>query len=286
MIGNHKNFEPQVKEGGGFFRRIFGHDESKSSHGSKESGQLNLEDIQGFILRGYRMPLVRHFLLTVTNPAKARELLGCFVNGDESAFPQMTTAKDWHVGFEPGPLDNINETPKRKPDYCLNIGITWPGMMAMEIKERVPELSFKSFAAFQSGAAERAKLVGDTGSSDPQHWTGGFGKGKDHVLVTLHAISPDAMSFYTDKLSELFKAENAFSEKWRQDGAAIIEMIDGKPTPTAKVHFGYTDGLSMTNIQGGPEKGKRIHRKNANPGYLSCVTKLKIISYPHPGNWA
>jgi hypothetical protein len=31
---------------------------------------LDLADIQGFILRGYRMPMVRHFLLTVGIPAK------------------------------------------------------------------------------------------------------------------------------------------------------------------------------------------------------------------------
>ncbi len=29
---------------------------------------LDLADIQGFILRGYRMPMVRHFLLTVGTP--------------------------------------------------------------------------------------------------------------------------------------------------------------------------------------------------------------------------
>ena len=58
--------------------------------------------------------------------------------------------------------------PRRKPDYCLNVGITWPGLIALEIKDRVPTLSFKSFGAFIAGAAERAELVGDTGPSAPQ----------------------------------------------------------------------------------------------------------------------
>jgi hypothetical protein len=34
---------------------------------------------------------------------------------------------------------------------------------------------------------------------------------------------------------------------------ALTEMVDGKPTFTSKVHFGYTDGISMTTISGGPE---------------------------------
>jgi len=37
---------------------------------------LDLSDIQGFILRGYRMPMVRHFLLSVGVSAEARKVLG------------------------------------------------------------------------------------------------------------------------------------------------------------------------------------------------------------------
>ena len=122
--------------------------------------------------------MVRHFLLTVGVPAEARKMLGRLVSGDEFDAPQVTTSEDWHVGFEPGPRDNPADVPRRKPDYCLNLGITWPGMLALEIRDRVPALSFKSFGAFVDGAAERAKFVGDTGESDPQHWIGGFRQGK------------------------------------------------------------------------------------------------------------
>ena len=100
---------------------------------SDAGATLNLDDIQGFILRGYRMPMVRHFLLTVGVPSEARKVLGRLVSGDESDAPQITTAQDWHVGFEPGPGDDQTEPPRRKPDYCLNIGITWPGLVALEI---------------------------------------------------------------------------------------------------------------------------------------------------------
>ena len=148
--------------------------------------------------------MVRHFLLAVGVPAAARKLLGRLVSGDESDVPQITTAEDWHVGFEPGPEDNLADVPRRKPDYCLNVGITWPGMIALEIKDRVAAISFKSFAAFTAGAAERAKLVGDTGASAPQNWIKAFQAGGDHVLVTLHAISPEAMKSYSDRLSALF----------------------------------------------------------------------------------
>src|SRR6266496_4152960 len=189
--------DPPARKTAGIMGHLFGRSEHKTPG-------LDLDDIQGFILRGYRMPMVRHFLLTVGVPAEARKLLGRFVSGDESDAPQITTAEDWHVGFEPGPGDNPADAPRRKPDYCLNLGITWPGLIALEIKERLPALSFKSFGAFTAGAAERARSVGDTGESDPQHWIGEFGTGSDHVLVTLHAMNPEAMTAYSNRLSALF----------------------------------------------------------------------------------
>jgi deferrochelatase/peroxidase EfeB len=264
-----------VREGQGFLGGLFRH----SRHGAERPGQqssgsahLNLEDIQGFILRGYRMPMVRHFLLTVGNPGAARRLLGRLVGGDESDAPQITTAQDWHVGFEPGPADNPADIPRRKPDYCLNLGITWPGMIALELKDRVPTLSFKSFGAFLAGAAERAALVGDIGPSAPANWVGGFGTNVDHVLLTLHAISPDALSAYSDRLAALFLEAGAYREIWRQDGMALMEMVDGQPVPTSKVHFGYTDGISQTTIRGGPERYPRDHQ-------IACEPWLFVLSH-------
>src|SRR5207245_3054205 len=91
---------PQQKESGGLISRLFGRGEHVTPGPVARSGPstrttLALGDIQGFILRGYRMPMVRHFLLTVGVPAKARKLLGRLVSGDESDAPQITTAEDW-----------------------------------------------------------------------------------------------------------------------------------------------------------------------------------------------
>ena len=145
-----------------FFHKLVSHGqkEEPDTPAHPEKSALDLDDIQGFVVRGYRMPLVRHFVLTVGVPAKARELLGRLVSGDESDAPQITTAEDWHVGFAPGPADDLAAPPRHKPDYCLNVGITWPGLVALEVKDRVPALSFKSFGAFIAGAPARAKPGG------------------------------------------------------------------------------------------------------------------------------
>ncbi len=108
---------PGLEDGRSFFRGLFGrarHEipgrDSQLRFGSEDP--LDLSDIQGFILRGYRMPMVRHFLLSVGIPGEARKLLGRFVNGNEADAPQITTAEDWHVGFEPGPEDDPADAPR------------------------------------------------------------------------------------------------------------------------------------------------------------------------------
>ena len=283
----HDTYTAPPMKSPGFLRRLLGrsgpeHPESDGDSGTGQGPALDLADIQGFILRGYAMPMVRHFLLTVGAPAQARRQLGRLVSGDESDIPQITTAEDWHVGFAPGPGDNLSDAPRRTPDYCLNIGITWPGLVALEIEERVPTLSFKSFGVFIEGAAQRAELVGDTGASSPQNWIGGFGSGDDHVLVTLHAISPEAMTNYSDRLCAWFAEGDAFREIWRQDGMALMEMQNGQLVPTAKVHFGYTDAITTPTIRGGPEAYQPDHQQPCEPWLFVLREEAQNYVVPEP----
>lgn len=277
---------PRKKESRGLLRRFFERsDDQKTSRprpGESGTSPLVLEDIQGLILRGYRMPLVRHFLLKVNVPTAARKALGRLVSGDAADAPQITTAKEWHVGFEPGPFDNQDEAPRYKPDYCLNVGITWPGVLALELKDRIPNLSFKSFKAFVQGAAVRAEFVGDAGRHAPQHWVGSFGAGNDHVMMTLHSMSPEAMASYSERLSAVLAKADAFQELWRKDGMALMEMQDGKLVPVSKVHFGYTDGISIVTIRGGPERYKPDHQQPCEPWLFVLLEEAENYFVPEP----
>src|SRR5262245_45536065 len=107
------------------------------------------------------MPTVRNFLLKVVNPAAARSVLGRMVSGKEADAVQVTTA----------------DAPALSAQYHLQVGITWPGLVALEVVDRVPTLSFKSFPAFLEGAAKRAEMLGEVGRSAPQNWIGSFGTG-------------------------------------------------------------------------------------------------------------
>ena len=266
----------------GLLGGLFGHGKAHATPDRPPAAALPLDDIQGFVLRGYRMPLVRHFLLSVGGPAQARHVLGRLVSGDEADAPQVTTAEEWRVGFAPGPADDPAAPPKRKPDYCLNVGITWAGLTALEVAARVPELSFKSFDAFVAGAAARAGQVGDTGPSAPGHWVGGFGGGGDHVLATLHALNAESLAAYSDRLAAIFGEGGAFKELWRHDGAAIVETVNGEAVPTARVHFGYTDGIANPTVRGGPERYAPDGQQPCEPWLFVTMDEAENYVPPKP----
>lgn len=244
--------------------------------------KLNLPDIQGFIVRGYRMPLVRYFLLKIENAASARSAIGCLVSRNGEKELQVTTAEEWHVAT-PGPLDNPKVAAKRKRDYCLNVGITWPGLVALGVKDRIPQIPSGSFDAFVEGAAKRAARVGDAGESGPEHWVGGFGSGNDHVMIALYALNPDAMETYSSRVAALIQEGNAFTQVWHADGALMCELQDGKPVPVPKVHFGYTDGITMTpRIIGGPEPVGPDHQQPCEPWLFVLSEDAGNYKLPKP----
>ncbi|MDQ4093399.1 MAG: hypothetical protein M3143_08365 [Actinomycetota bacterium] len=110
---------------------------------------VDLADVQGLlILRGYTMPVARYLGLTVREPRAARTFLGGLITGD-TATVSITTGQPWAA----------------KPQCCVNLGITFPGLAALG----VPPVALDSFPAeYAQGAAQRAARVGDVGTSSPE----------------------------------------------------------------------------------------------------------------------
>ena len=124
------------------------------------------------------------------------------------------------------------------------------------------------------------------GPSAPEHWVGGFGTGTDHVLVTLHAIGPEAMQAYSETLSSLFADGGAFREIWRQRRCGIDRVAGRQAGSTSKVHFGYTDGISQTTIRGGPERYPPDHQSPCEPWLFVLRTEAENYFVPEPPHWA
>jgi deferrochelatase/peroxidase EfeB len=197
--------------------------------------ELNLADIQGNLLRGYRFTHARHLALGITDPAAARQLLGDLVSGDEGRSPQITTDEHWND----------------RPDYRLNIGLTWTGLQALG----VPEGTLGDFPpAFAQGPAARAEQpdpdfptavgLGDIGDSAPENWIlGGPTTDAVHILLSLYTEEHRAPSLeaISDRLRKRLAAAR-LTEVWTQDANTL---------PERKVHFGYVDGIAQPEIEGG-----------------------------------
>jgi Dyp-type peroxidase family len=187
--------------------------------------RLDWGDVQGTILRGYRVDLARHLVLKVEDAARARSLLGAVVGGDPS-LPQITTAARW----------------QEKPDSFLNVGITYPGLAALG----VPAESLASFPrAFRRGATDpkTAELVGDVGASDPSQWIGGLSRGADvHVILSIWVPKERTV---LDEVTATLRA--AFA------GAATeLSCHDTDALPGDLVHFGYRDSIAQPLVEGAP----------------------------------
>ena len=102
------------------------------------------------------------------------------------------------------------------------------------------------------------------------------------MLVTLHAISPDAMTTYTDRLDAIVCGRRGFP----RSGASRRNGADGdagwQAHPTSKVHFGYTDGISMTTIRGGPEHYPPDHQQPCEPWLFVLQDDAENYFVPEP----
>jgi deferrochelatase/peroxidase EfeB len=192
---------------------------------------LDLTDIQGNILRGYRIHYARHFALGVADPAGAARLIGLLVSGNEQAAPQVTTAAEW----------------KERPKYFLNVGITWAGLERLGLPAPLLQLFPEPF---RQGPAARADKLGDKGDAAPANWIlGGPGTPAVHLILSLYTdqqrtAERDAL---TAQLRALFAA----------NGVTEISVHDAAALPGGKVHFGYRDGIAQPRINGTPGRPAR-----------------------------
>ncbi|PHV04337.1 hypothetical protein CSQ96_26410 [Janthinobacterium sp. BJB412] len=187
---------------------------------------IDFADVQGTILRGYRVDLARHFVLGISDPAGARALIAALVDGS-GGLPAVTTA----LRVEP------------KPPCFLNLSFSCAGLAALGLS--AAELATFD-PAFLRGAASAAtaQSIGDTGSSAPQFWLGGLGDGAQvHMLLSVWVTeSREVLEAVSAKLRAAWAG--CLRELYAQDATAL---------PDNQVHFGYRDSIAQPNVKGAPD---------------------------------
>jgi Dyp-type peroxidase family len=176
---------------------------------------LDLDRIQGFVVRGYRLPLARYIFLRIDDPAAA----GAWISKIAS---EVLTAAPW----------------SEKPASGLNIAFSYSGLRALAL----PSSTLASFPAeFREGMAARAGLLGDEELSAPANWEAPFGTPEVHVLVMIAAAHEEALNAHDQRIRVSIG---------RSGGLSVVYDDLGRFMPDYREHFGYADGFAQPDIEG------------------------------------
>jgi Dyp-type peroxidase family len=228
--------------------------------------KLNATDIQGFVLRGYNLPVARYLFLRLEDPKRACDLIRRLLS-------QITTGQRWDGG---------------KPPSTLNIGFTFRGLQRLEL----PLATLITFPVeFQQGMRQRAELLGDTGVNAPDHWDSLWHEDHVHVWLGINGQTVEALDVCQAAVQSALDETGGATLLGTQNAAA--EVVNGKPTTSE--HFGFTDGFGNPEYLGverssQPGQGKLLDDgKTWAPlatgelllGYADEAGELPVAPVPH-----
>jgi len=206
---------------------------------------LELSEIQAYLFKDYKeMGCSKYYLLQVKDATAAKSFL--------ASIPDQVT--------------NGNTTIS---DTCLNIGFTSKGLAALGYND---EENMHSFSReFREGMVtpHRQRLLGDFDSSDPSKWRWG-GPNNERVDLILMVFGKDEVI-----------AENYFQslkQKFEQ-GFSVIHILNGRPLPNDREHFGFRDGVSQPVLKGSGFVSKG-NNNDLNPGEFVLGYKNEYDIYP------
>lgn len=210
---------------------------------------LELEDIQGYIIRGYsHMMYSRYVFLQVHHAAKAKEWISAIAE-------DLTTAE-------------YIEDKTKLPDTSLNIAFTAKGLSALGMYSE----NVKTFSAeFREGMVteHRKRILGDDGNCAPENWRwGGDHNAPLHICLMVFGKDKETSMQYYEKLKMQF----------REYGLAEVIFIDGQTLPFNKEHFGFRDGISQPVIKGSGRFGTKDDIINTGEFILGYKNEYNV--YP------
>jgi Dyp-type peroxidase family len=176
---------------------------------------LDLDRIQGLVVRGYRLKLARYIFLRIDDPAGA----GLWISQITS---EVVTAAPW----------------SEKPVSGVNIAFSYTGLAALAL----PSQTLASFPEeFREGMAARSTLLGDEDLSEPANWEPPLGTPEVHVLVFIAAAHREALDAHDQRIRASIE---------RVGGLTVIHEDNGGYMPDYREHFGYADGFAQPEIEG------------------------------------
>jgi Dyp-type peroxidase family len=179
--------------------------------------KLQLEEIQGIILRGY-----------------GELSSACFLMLD---IQDTLLAKNWLKTLK---LRNSEYRPQAS-ESCINIAFTPSGLKKLGVSEELLGMFAGEFNEGMAGTGHRRRILGDHGDSSPDRWRwGGPNNGMVAILLMFYARDHEALRALVQR-----EGENLTGR-----GLRLIERLDSLTLPGRKEHFGFRDGISQPGIEG------------------------------------
>ena len=184
---------------------------------------LDLADIQGLIHHGYGYAKLRHLLFEITDAAAGRTLL------------KFLAPRTAHAAVAMSP----------KPDFLLNVGVSYRGLLALgaapDVIDRFPS-EFKE--------EPDPNTMGDLGASAAERWWNTrFQTSQVHLIVHLYA-----------KTTQILDAVTADIRAQATGVRELMPMQNGGPLEggalgaiLGELHFGYRDGIAQPDVRWGDD---------------------------------
>jgi len=205
---------------------------------------LSREDIQGNILRGYRLPFANHVFLEILDAVAARLFLRKL---------GVTSDQPW----------------AKRPETALNVGLSFAGLSRLG---NYPEL--RSYApAFAEGMPARAALLGDAPGDYAPFWS------RSHIWISVYGQSKAALQ---TRLEGVLSSVPLGLRQVGMESAAALRRAQGNKEVWLE-HFGFRDDISNPEVEGAEEPAKlgpgTGRRDTAHGPWLPIRTGEFLLGY-------
>lgn len=233
--------------------------------------QLDLGDIQGNILQAYvrrDFPKARFVFLRVEDGDAGRAFVGAVTR-------KITTSVTWGQA-----------TPK--PRVTVNVAFTFEGLKALGL----PTVSLSGFPEeFVMGMKIRHAILGDDGPSAPENWDP-IWQSDVHLCLSINGQTPadveERYRWIEDVVAQSggvvlltgHRGDGGRDDLPYQDASTLYDQED---QPTAKEHFGYTDGISDPVFEGQPRVPEKVvgrGKPTRQGGWEPLATGEFLLGHP------
>ncbi len=204
---------------------------------------LDLQDIQGLIIRGYgNLRAACYILLEISSPRPAKIWLNALVN-------------------------TITSGQARPEEKAFNVAFTYAGIKKLGLEPAILAMFSNEFI---SGivSPHRSLLLGDVEESSPAQWMwGGPNNRPIDVVLMIFAVDNRGLSGAYDAYAKAFAA-NGLLEILKLD---TIDLGD-------KEHFGFHDGVSQPVMEGLPQSGTSMNTLKAGEFLLGYPNEYGLYT--------